>query len=103
MELRETYETQVKARMKALDAQIADLTARLDESTDQMQDEYRSRLTELKSQRDEAQRKVGDLQNASDAAWQDLRAGVELAMTALTDAVESARTRFSSENEPHVA
>ena len=52
------------------------------------------RLAEARVKRDEAKARLAELHAAGDSAWEDLKAGAELAWTALGSAIDSAKSRF---------
>lgn len=56
--------------------------------------ELDERLNDLRTQRDRAKSQLAALQNASATAWQDMKAGVELAWDAITQAIDSAKSRY---------
>lgn len=55
---------------------------------------YQKQIAALRVRQDEARAKLESLRNAGEGAWQDLKAGVELAWEAIGEAIESARTHF---------
>ena len=48
----------------------------------------------LKTRQEEARKKIEELQHAGESALGDMKSGVELAWTALGEAIDSARSRF---------
>jgi len=48
----------------------------------------------LKAKQAVARKKIEELQQAGDSAWQDLKSGSELAWDALREALDSAKTRY---------
>lgn len=56
--------------------------------------EYQDQIAALRERRDTAEKKLGQMQNASDAAWQDVKSGVDKAMDDLTNAFNNAAARF---------
>lgn len=51
-------------------------------------------MDELRARRDEAKVHLKEIQQAGESAWEDLKAGAELAWESIAQAIESARTRF---------
>jgi len=49
----------------------------------------------LRSKQEAAQEKLRELKNAGEDAWEDLKAGTELACDSLGEAVKSATSRFN--------
>ena len=57
--------------------------------------EYHKQPGTLRSKRDHARsNKLDELESASEGAWHDLKAGVELAWESVSEAVRSATARF---------
>jgi hypothetical protein len=48
----------------------------------------------LKSKRDEVEKKVSEISRSGENAWEDLKAGVDLAWEAMSEAIKSATSRF---------
>ena len=84
-----------KQRLDELDDRIAELEARAEQASVEARAEYRERVDALKSQSAEARDRLQQLRDASDAAWQDIKAGVDAATARLGEALSSARARFS--------
>ena len=49
----------------------------------------------LRAKQDEARTKLASLRNAGEGAWEDLKAGVEMARDAIGEAIKSAKSRFN--------
>ena len=56
--------------------------------------EYEAKREEYRKYRSDLQEKIVDLEVAGEDAWEDLKAGVELAWDSLGEAVKSAKSRF---------
>jgi len=91
---RDIFVKKMKAKLDEWNAEIDKLEAQSRQKGADVQADYRERIAELKSQRQEARQKLDKLQDAGESAWEDLKSGVELAAGALGDALKSARTRF---------
>ena len=55
---------------------------------------YQKQLAALRVRQDEARARLESLRTAGEGAWQDLKAGVELAWEAIGEAIESAKSRI---------
>lgn len=55
---------------------------------------YAEQIEALKVKQAAAKEKIEQLQQAGESAWEDLRSGAELAWTAMSEAIDSARSRF---------
>jgi prefoldin subunit 5 len=56
--------------------------------------EYQKQIEALKTNRDEIEKKISEISRSSENAWEDLKAGVDLAREAMSEAIKSATTRF---------
>lgn len=90
MGTRDEYVQKMHELLDKLNAEIDALTERAENAGADMRDE----LAELRSKQDQAHTKLASLRNAGEGAWQDLRAGVEMAKDAIGEAIESAKSRF---------
>ncbi len=94
MSTRDEYVQKMHDMLQKLDAEIDTLAARAGHVEADVRDEYHRQLAQLRTRRDEARAKLDALREAGEGAWQDLKAGVELARQALGEAVDSARSRL---------
>jgi uncharacterized coiled-coil DUF342 family protein len=94
MSVKETYETQVKSRMYELDSQIEELAAQIDRQAGDAKAESQKQLAALKAQRDQVNQRLKKVQDASGAAWEDLRKGADEAINSLAASLHKVRGRF---------
>lgn len=90
MSTRDEYVQKMHALLDELNGDIDALTERAENAGADVRDE----LAELRARQDEARSKLASLRDGGDRAWQDLKAGVEMARDAIGAAIESARSRF---------
>jgi phage shock protein A len=90
MSTREDYAQKMHALLDELNDEIDALTERAEHAGADVRDE----IAELRARQDEAHTRLASLRHAGEGAWQDLRAGVEIAKDAIGEAIESAKTRF---------
>lgn len=90
MSTREDYVQKTHALLDELNDEIDALTERAENAGADVRDE----IAELRARQDEARTRLASLRHAGEGAWQDLRAGVEMAKDAIGEAIESAKTRF---------
>jgi uncharacterized coiled-coil DUF342 family protein len=93
-EKRDAFVQKIKARIDEWNAEIDRLKAKAEQAEADARIEYHDEIQELKNYRDDARKKLDKLQNAGEGAWEDLKAGVEMAFDAMNQAVSSARNRF---------
>ena len=91
---RDAYIKKMKAKLDEWNADIAKLEAKADGAVADMKIDYNEKIDALKEQREEAKVKLGELQNASEEAWKDLKAGMENSWNSLGEAVKSALSKF---------
>ncbi len=94
MNMKEAYEKKMQAQLDEWDADIKKLKAQADKARADAQLEYFKQIEELRERQHRAQQKLTEIQQASDTAWEDLRAGAESAWDSLADAMRAARSRF---------
>lgn len=90
MGTRDEYVQKMHELLDKLNAEIDALTERAENAGADLRDE----LAELRGKQEQARTKLASLRNAGEGAWQDLRAGVEMAKDAIGEAIESAKMRF---------
>lgn len=94
MSNREEYIRKMKAKLEEWNAEINTLNARAEKVTANVRNEYHEQITSLKTKQAAARQRIEELQQAGETAWEDLKSGVELAWTAMGEAIDSARSRF---------
>src|SRR5512139_438252 len=87
---REDYVRKMHVLLDELNAEIDVVTKRAENAGADVRDE----LAELRARQDEAGTRLASLRESGEGAWQDLKAGVDLARDAVGEALESARSRF---------
>ena len=94
MESRDAYVKKMQAKLDEWNADIAKLEAKAQGAKADAQAGYNQQIENLKSKREEAAGKLKEMQSAGDDAWEDLKAGIEMAWDSLGSAVTSAFSRF---------
>ena len=94
MSTKEDFVRKMHAKLDQWNAEIDALTAKADAAEAGARAEYHKQVEALRSKRDHARSKLGELESAGEGAWQDLKAGVELAWESVSEAVHSATARF---------
>lgn len=91
---RDEYVRKMQVKLEELNAEIETLTTMAGKVSTEAKKEYFEQIETLKAKQSAARQKIDDLQHAGESAWEDLKAGVELAWTAMGEAIDSARSRF---------
>ena len=94
MTTKDEFVRKMHSKLDHWNADIDALTAKANDAEASARDEYHKQIETLRSKRDEARSKLSALETAGEGAWQDLKAGVELAWDAVSEAVHSATSRF---------
>ena len=91
---RDEYIRKMQAKLEEWNAEIGTLTAKAGEVTADVKNEYWEQIEALKAKQANARQKIEELQQAGESAWGDMKSGIELAWTAMGEAIGSARSRF---------
>ena len=98
MSTKEDFVRKMHTKLDQWNAEIDALSEKANQAGDQAEREaraeYQKQLETLRSKRDHARSKLNELESASEGAWHDLKAGVELAWESVSEAVRSATARF---------
>lgn len=91
---RDEYIRMLQAKLGEWNAEIDALTAKAGKVTAEVKQEYAGQIELIKAKQTTARKKIDELQHAGEGAWEDLKSGIDLALTALGEALDSARSRF---------
>lgn len=94
MSSRDDYVKKMHEMLDKLNAEIDALAEKAEHAQADVRDEYRKQVAQLRTRQDQVRDRLASLRDAGDEAWQDLKAGVDMAKDAIREAVESARSRF---------
>jgi len=94
MSTKEEFVRKMHSRLDKWNAEIDALTAKANAAEANVRAEYPKQIEALKARRDEARSKLNTLETVGEGAWEDMKAGVELAWDAVSEAVHSATARF---------
>jgi uncharacterized coiled-coil DUF342 family protein len=94
MSSRDEYIRRMQTKLEELNAEIDRLSAKAGEVKADVKNEYNEQIAALKARQTVARQKIEELQKAGESAWEDLKSGIELAWTAMGEAIDSARSRF---------
>lgn len=94
MSTREDYIRKMHAKLEEWNADIDTLTSRANEVSTDIRSEYNEQIVSLKTKQAAARQKIEELQKCGEGAWEDLKTGIDLAWTAIGQAIDSAKSRF---------
>lgn len=91
---REDFVERLKAQLDDWNAQIRKMEAEARKSAAGAGVQYEEHLKRMRAQRDQAQRKLTELQKAGDAAWDDMRKGAEDMWATMEESFRKAMSHF---------
>lgn len=94
MSNRDEYVKKLQAKLGEWNIEIDALVAKAGEVKADAKNEYAEQIESLKSKQAAAKEKLDELQQSGGSAWVDLKSGIELAWTAMGEAIDSAKSRF---------
>jgi len=94
MSMKETYQKELQDQLDEWGREIDKLKVVAGKAKAGLQGEYYKEVEDLRCKQLAAQQKLHEMKESSGDAWEDLKGGIELAWTALADAVKTAASRF---------
>jgi uncharacterized coiled-coil DUF342 family protein len=94
MSSRDEYVRKLQEKLEEWNAEIDTLAAKAGEVKADAKNEYAEHIEALKAKQAVAREKIDELQQSAESAWEDLKSGLELAWTAVGEAISSAKSRF---------
>ena len=94
MKNKEAYIQKLHAKIDEWNADIDRLKAKANQVEADSRIEYQKQIQALKSKRDDVEKKVHEISRSGEDAWEDLKAGADLAWEAMSEALKSATSRF---------
>lgn len=94
MSEKESYRQKIRAKLDEWNAEIDKFEAKADQAQADAQLEYYEQLKKLRALQEEAGNKLDELDDAGDEAWENFKAGVDIAADAVDHALDSVRSRF---------
>jgi TolA-binding protein len=91
---RDAFVEQAKKQLDDWNAQIDKLQAQMERQGEDARRQQEQALREMEANRDKAEKRLAEMQEAGRAAWEDMRGAVERSMADLASAWETARKRF---------
>lgn len=94
MSTKDEYVRKMHAKLEEWSADIDLLTTKANEVSEDVRRDFHDQIASLKVKQAAAQQKIEELQKVGDSAWEDLKAGIDLAWTAIGESIDSAKSRF---------
>ena len=97
MSTKDEYVRKMHAKLEEWSADIDSLATKANDVSGDVRRELHDQIAALKVKQAAAQQKIEELQKAGDSAWKDLKAGIDLAWTAIGESIDSVKSRFKKE------
>jgi uncharacterized coiled-coil DUF342 family protein len=94
MSSRDQYVRRMQEKLEEWNTEIDTLSAKADKVTADLRSEYAEQISAIKEKQAAARQKIEEIQHSGESAWEDLKSGMELAWTAIGEAIDSAKSRF---------
>ena len=94
MNSRDEYVRKMQAKLEEWNGEFDILTAKAGEVTAEVKNECNEQIESLKAKQIATRQKIEELQHAGESAWEDLKSGIDLAWTAMGEAIDSSKSRF---------
>ncbi|MBN2702544.1 MAG: hypothetical protein JXR29_13955 [Methylothermaceae bacterium] len=94
MNERDAYVQKMKAKLDEWNAELDKLSAKAEAAEADAKLEYQDQIDELEKLRNQVREKLGEVESASDDAWEDVRQGAEAALNEMNNAISNALKRF---------
>jgi hypothetical protein len=94
MNKKQEYQKKLQAQLDEWSADIDKLKAKADKAEADAKLDYQKQVEHLRSMKEDASKKMSELNRASDVAWEDLKSGMDSAWSSLDNAVKVATARF---------
>lgn len=90
----DAYKQKAKAQIKEMQAKMQILEASAEKADADMRVKYQKKLGEWKSRFNDIEMKLNELSSSSEDAWDDVRDGIDSAMSELGDAINNAKEQL---------
>ena len=94
MDTKDEFVRKLHSKLDQCKNEIDALVAKVDQTEEQVKTEFRQQIEALHSKRDEVHRQLYELEQASESAWEDMKLGIEIAVGDISEAINSAISRF---------
>ena len=94
MSNKDEYVRKMQAKLNEWNYEIDTLTAKAEKVAVDVKNECNEQIELLKARQATARQKIEELHKAGEGAWEDMKSGIELAWTAIGEAIVSARSRI---------
>jgi predicted nucleic acid-binding Zn-ribbon protein len=92
---KDAYVQKLHQKLDEWNAEIDKLKAKADRAEAESRVKYLKKIEDLEEKHITAEKKLAELREAGEGAWQDLKSGLQNAWDAMEEALTSARSRFN--------
>jgi hypothetical protein len=94
MEDRKVLIDKLAAQLKQWDAEIQKLEAKVNKVDANVRANYRQKLDDLRTKKEEANLKLQEIKDSGEEAWEELKVGFETSWKSINDAINKAISKF---------
>ncbi|MBU1225285.1 MAG: hypothetical protein KKA22_13825 [Gammaproteobacteria bacterium] len=94
MSTRDEFVRKMHSLLDKGNAEIDALEAKAEHAEAGARDAYHKQIAALRTKQEEARARLESLRTAGEGAWQDMKAGVDIAWEAIAEAIDSAKSRI---------
>jgi hypothetical protein len=94
MSTKDEYIRRMHVKLDELNAEIDLLTTKAGSVATDVKQDIQHQIELLQAKQTVAHQKMEELQHAGGSAWEDMKSGIDLAWSAIGEAIDSARSRF---------
>lgn len=91
---KDAYVQKLKAKIDEWNADLDKLAAKADQAEGETKIKYQHKMQELREKRQDFEKKLENLNEASESAWEDLKEGVEKSWETWKDSFNKAKSEF---------
>jgi chromosome segregation ATPase len=93
-ETRDAYVKDMKVKIEGWNKTIEKFQVKANQTTADVLEQYKREIEKLKLKRKEYDGKMSELESSGEAAWEDLKSGVDKAWQTMGDTLHAATSRF---------
>jgi len=94
MNTKNEFVSKIHSKLDRCNNEIDALVAKADQTEEKVKTELRPHIEALHSKREEAHKKLQEVEQASESAWEDMKMGIETAVGNIGEAINLAKSRF---------
>jgi predicted nucleic acid-binding Zn-ribbon protein len=94
MNTKDEFVRGIHSKLDQCNNEIDALVAKVEQTEEQVKTELRPHIEALHSKREEAHKKLHEVEQASESVWGDMKMGIETAVSNIGEAINLAKSRF---------